>query len=179
MGVMEGVTLGVALLGAVLGVINTCWAIWRDRVRLKVVPLWIRPAGTDNRGNTYRVNSQYQGSLEANPDGQFAIRVINRGLFEVTIESVGLTRSGWIERHWRRSKLARKALLGDGDGIVVFPKRLAPRESIVVVCSYFGAELDHALAGTERVYASTSCGVDAFGGSRLLRALAGEASRLR
>lgn len=39
---IEGATLAIAVLGAVLGVINTCHALWRDRVRLRVEarPSW-------------------------------------------------------------------------------------------------------------------------------------------
>jgi len=37
---LDGLTLGVAGIGAVLGLINTVCALWRDRVRIRVKMLW-------------------------------------------------------------------------------------------------------------------------------------------
>jgi hypothetical protein len=40
MTLIEALTLALAVIGAVLGVINTVHALWKDRVRLKVTLCW-------------------------------------------------------------------------------------------------------------------------------------------
>lgn len=60
-------TLGVALLGAVLGVINTVRSNWQDRVKLKVsVSRWV----------------------DASRNSGIALTVVNLSVFAVTVESI-------------------------------------------------------------------------------------------
>lgn len=56
-------------LGAVLGVINTCHAISRDRVRIRVTPIWLL--------------SQH--------GRQMGIRIVNTSYMPVTINHIGFT----------------------------------------------------------------------------------------
>ncbi|GAB2493100.1 hypothetical protein GCM10027084_02190 [Pseudoxanthomonas sangjuensis] len=167
----EGMTFGVALLGAVLGVINTVWALYRDRVRLRVRAVWLsrvfQISGTTQlAGQT----SEFAGVLERSPDGHFGVRVTNLGFVEVTIDSMGLTSTGFFKRRFGR-RLQRSPIISDAMNAVSLPYRLKPRETITVWTARDEATVGKALAKAKRVYASTSCGVDVFGASGLLRAL--------
>ncbi|MBZ9977815.1 hypothetical protein [Mesorhizobium sp. BR-1-1-10] len=70
----NAVTLGVALLGAGLGIMNTWQAISADRVRLRVKP-------------AYAIGV---------PGGQvmFSIEVVNLSNFALTVAEVGFTLNG-------------------------------------------------------------------------------------
>src|SRR3546814_11210717 len=67
----EALTLGIAALGAFLGVMNTWQAINRDRVRLRVRPLSVMAIATGDQG--------------------YGIEVVNLSSFPVTVEEVGFT----------------------------------------------------------------------------------------
>lgn len=68
-GTKDGITLGIALLGAVLGVLNFWRAVTRDRVWLKVMlRSYITPAG-----------------------GGVCIEVINLSFLPVTVSQIGFT----------------------------------------------------------------------------------------
>jgi len=179
MGVVQGVTLGVALLGAALGVINTFWALWRDRVRLRLVPVWERGLVVLDDGQSMSVQTEFEAGLESNPDGRIGLRVINRGLVDVTIRSVGFTDAGVLVRTFRRARVRRRPILGDADGRVQLPCRLGARESITVWCADVGDQLDAKLAGVTRAYVSTDCGLTVYRTTPMLRRLAREARRLR
>lgn len=172
-------TIAGAAIGAVLGVINTWWALWRDRVRLLVIPLWHAGDVRMQNGQIARITSAYAGGLQRNPEGRFGVQVINRGFVEVTVVSVGITPSGLLDRHFFQSNFQRRFIGGDADGLVRLPHRLAPRESITIWCRYVGAELDASLRGAARVYVQTACGLNVFATSPLFRLLAREARTLR
>lgn len=167
MDVLDYVTVGAALLGAALGIVNTIWALWRDRVRLKVVPLWLSNVLTEGGAVVGTVSTEYPDGFERRPDGALGLRVINSGLIEVTVDGVGLTPSGWWHR-MRRSTLIRRTMSHDAFGAVQLPRRLAPRESVTLWASP-GGHMEGALRGAKRVYASTACGLDIFATSALLR----------
>jgi hypothetical protein len=65
-----GVTLGIALTGATLGVLNFWRSVTRDRVNVKVTP------------RRYATDSGLDG---------FCIEVINLGFIPITIDQVGFT----------------------------------------------------------------------------------------
>lgn len=64
----EGITLAIALLGAVLGIINLWRAFDRDRVRVRVLP---------------------RSYVTSHGDGGLCIEVINVGYIPITISQVG------------------------------------------------------------------------------------------
>lgn len=70
MNLTESITLSIALLGALLGIINTLISVNRDKPKIKVIPQWVLavPAG-------------YQS---------ISIEVINIGIVPVTVCEVGL-----------------------------------------------------------------------------------------
>jgi len=104
----EAVTLSIAVLGAVLGLINTWRSIDTSRVKLKVVP-----------GHAVLVGS-------ANPAYRFYVSVTNLGAFAVTIEELGFLYKGTD-----RKGVLVEYLLSDGGAL---PKRLEPRAGLTAYC---------------------------------------------
>jgi len=164
-------TFGIALLGAVLGVINTVRSMWRDRVKIRAVPVYQGRLLQVRDGRVGRVVTEFAHNLDNFPDGVVGIRVTNLGFLEVTIANVGFTASNLVTRH-RRSLFRRIPILDDAGGAVTFPRVLKPRESINVWAAGFDdVGFVDRLRTITRVYATTDCGVDVFGTSGLLRAL--------
>jgi hypothetical protein len=100
--IIDGITLSIAILGAVLGVLNTWRAIDRDRVKLKVIPKKATPVG-----NT--------------PDKRIrlCIDVTNLSTFPLTITEVGLRYYGTD----KRGAVVNPIIIDGG----AFPRRLEPR----------------------------------------------------
>ena len=169
MDTLEGITVVAAGLGVALGLINTVWALWRDRVRVRVTPMWGRYSSGGDGRCAGSVHSEFPGVLEQNPGGDFGVRVTNLGFVEVTISSVGFTPNRFFDRH-RPERLLRQAIAGDAAGLVAFPIRMPPRSSVIVWAAASPTR-DAVLRGATRVYASTACGMDVFATSRLLKAV--------
>lgn len=146
---LEIATLGVAILGAGLGIINTLQSIDRDRVKLRVTPK--------------TAFSFFPGAVETTTS--LCIEVLNRSTFPVTISEVGLTLHGTDKQF----KLFQPILHDGGP----FPRRLEPRSSFT---AYFepGAENHPAFASVKSAYAKTDCGETATGDSPALRSLVEE-----
>lgn len=140
----EGITLALAMLGAVLGVLNTWNAISQRRVRLRVKPAY---AFAVPAGNT-----------------MFGIEVVNLSNFAVTVTEVGFTLNG---RTLKRQRAAiPQPILIDGKP---WPRRLEARES---VSTYFDPrEVIGSGRQIGRAYVQTSCGEVAFGTSPALEQL--------
>jgi hypothetical protein len=100
------ITLALAVLGAVLGIINTWHGVSRSRVKLKVVPAHAIPFG------------------EVEESINFSIEVTNLSEFAVTIREVGLFHKGTK----KRSAMVKPIILDNGN----WPRRLEPRTSITV-----------------------------------------------
>lgn len=105
--IVQGITLGIALLGAVLGVINTWNSLSKSRVKLKVIPSHV---------------------IAEDSSIEFAIEITNLSAFPVTISDAGVLYHGTS---------ARGALIhpifSDGGQ---WPKRLEPRSSISIFSSF-------------------------------------------
>ncbi len=71
---MDGINLGIALLGAFLGIINFIIERMRDRFRLRV-------------RLKFSYMSDHAGNVEKNPG--LAIEVVNLNQYPVTISEVG------------------------------------------------------------------------------------------
>jgi hypothetical protein len=70
--IMQAITLAIAVLGAVLGVINTWIDLDKSRVKLKVTPAHAIPVGG------------------ADPRLQFSLTITNLSSFAVTIDDAGV-----------------------------------------------------------------------------------------
>jgi len=144
------VTLSLASLGAVLGVINTWKAIDHDRPKLKVIPKHAIPYGG------------------ADPRLTFCIEVINLGTFALTVREVGV----FYRTTTRRAPVAQPVLADGGPWL----RRLEPRSAVTV---YTSAEIlaPNREDGTVRcAYAMTDCGLTFEGNSPALEQLANAAT---
>ena len=148
--VTQAITLAIAILGAVLGIINTWRAIDRDRVRLRVVPQHAIPVGP---GMDKRV--------------RMCIEVTNLSTFPLTIAEVGVLFRGTE----KRGVVVQPIILDAGQ----FPRRSEARTAFSAYLSP-DAFLSHGAAQIRCAYAKTACGVVAKGDSPALRQMVEEAT---
>lgn len=150
--VKDMVLFGIAVVGAVLGVINTCTTYRRGKVRLKVLPgVYRNVAG----GALTRIE------MPEDPNERWDgvhIEVMNVGYLPVTVDGVG------FERHNGTRLTSLRHLMRDGGS---FPRRLEARASFTV---FFPG--DAALHGVKTAYANTACGCTFRGTSPVARHLA-------
>jgi len=132
MEIMGIVTFGIALLGAVLGIINTWRNINRDRVRLRVTPKQAIPFGAAEL---------------THPNINFCIDVINLSFFPLTISEVGVLHKGLDSRG-----AVFQPITLDGTSI---PRKLEAREAVSFYMEYPQPRDGHPLVSA---YAKTSCG---------------------
>ncbi len=142
MSVVESITLAIAVLGAVLGIINTWQALDRSRVKLRVRPMQAIPVGA------------------ADPRFTFCIEVTNLSAFAVTVHDVGVFYKGTQNR----GAYGNPVLL-DGKP---WPRRLEPRSSVTVYGQPPTRKSGHPI---KCAYARTECGVTQTGTSPALKAL--------
>lgn len=148
MTVVSSVTLGIAILGAVLGIMNTSMQYDKRRVKLRVVPkiayLMI------NRSDPFGVP-------------QLCIEIINLSDFPVTVSDVGLT-SGNVNKAKRISLV--NPLIYDGKA---WPRRLQSHESVTVYFEKgFGPDAPDYLI-MKKAYAKTDCGIARYANSPALK----------
>jgi len=138
----ELVTLIIALVGAVLGVINTSYSIFKDKVRIKVIP---------------KVADHYPNPNNRPPF--LCIDVTNLGLLPVTIREVGFK---------IKDSSKRIMLLQNPMNQQQLPYRLEPRSSITL---YSTDEETYSVAVQNgyNAYAYTDCGRQYYGKSRALK----------
>ncbi|WP_208668022.1 hypothetical protein [Pseudomonas arsenicoxydans] len=142
MTLVNGVTLALALLGAVLGVINTWHALDKSRVKLRIRPKHAIPfGGTDARLN-------------------FCIEITNLSAFAVTVEEAGVA----LDSPDKRLAYTSPVLIDEGG----WPRRLEPRTSVTI---YGQAPSTNGLR-LKCTYATTSCGVTKEGTSPAFRQMA-------
>lgn len=136
----DWITLGIALLGAVLGVWNA-WQAGRDRaVRFKV-----RATQAIGLGGPAPIC--------------LSVEVTNLSSFPITIEEVGVTVGK------PRGSLPRRAMIPPSNIVSgALPMRIEPRHSGTVVC--WARELPN--DGYDHAYARTSGGEISFGTSPAL-----------
>lgn len=141
--VVQAVTMAVAVLGAVLGIINTWHMIDRSRVKLRVRPAHAIPIGNVNESLT------------------FCIEVTNLSAFPVTVRDVGVFYHGTNHR----GAYAPPVLIDSGG----WPRRLEPRSSVTV----YGQKPDGSKEQPIKcAYAKTECGVTQTGTSPALKQIA-------
>jgi len=143
MSVIESVTLAIAVLGAVLGLVNTWHQLDRSRVKLRVRPKHAIPVGA------------------ADPRLTFCIEVTNLSAFAVTIEEAGVFYRGTDSR----GAYTQPVLLDGGS----WPRRLEPRSSVTVYGQSPIGKPGHPL---KCAYARTACGVTRNGNSPAFKQLA-------
>lgn len=139
----QAITLAIAVLGAVLGIINTWVALARHRIRLRVRPMW---------------------TIGGPPGAGFSIEVTNLSAFALTISEVGFVHGRAISKSPARTLIARRVLLDGGP----WPRRLDSREQVSV---YFDPNDVRGIDGLGKAYAKTLCGEISVGESGALKQL--------
>jgi hypothetical protein len=135
------ITFGIALIGAVLGIMNMWRSISHDKPKIKVIPV-----------RAYAV-----GGMDQRVD--FGIEVVNLGAVAVTVRELGLFHHGTATR----SVLTAPIMLDGG----TLPRRLEPRTSISV---YGRTDLLNGRTHPIRwAYAKTDCGLTFKGNSGALK----------
>ncbi len=138
--VIESITLSIAVLGALLGIINTWISVNRDKPKIKVIPQWafIMPAG-------------YQG---------ISIEAMNIGIVPVTVCEVGLF---LISKNQKLIDPRMNSL--DGRDLPVRPES---RSSISLLLSSEVLK-DANFERVSHAYARTQCGITVRGKSITLK----------
>jgi hypothetical protein len=144
MSTVEAVTFAIAVLGAVLGLVNTWHNLDKTRVKLAVRPKRAIPLGN------------------VDPRLTFCIEVTNLSSFAVTVSDVGVFYYGTKSR----GSIINPVLLDGG----VWPRRLEPRSSVTV---YGQKPTSYSTDDKIRcAYAITDCGVTRRGNSPALKQIA-------
>lgn len=139
---ITGVTLAIATLGAVLGIVNTLHQLNRDRVTLRVTP---------------KVMFRLQGQQASGP--RLCIEVINLSTFAVTVSMVGF-------RCKKYDLGLVPPIVFDGGS---WPRRLEPRQSVT---AFFNDDwrTNKDIPRVRWAVAVTECGVTRYGSMRRLKA---------
>jgi hypothetical protein len=138
------ITISIAAVGAVLGIINTWNSINQRRVRLRVVP-----------------KHAFFGNIGSAAGEMVCIEVVNLSAFAVGLCEIGFTISGDPKKAQRISIMA--PLTADHKPIA---RTLQSRQSVT---GYFEANCLH--PGIKKAYARTDCGVMVIGNSPALKSI--------
>jgi len=143
MTVIQIVTFSIAVLGAVLGIINTWHNLDKTRVKLKVTPAHAIPFGNVDKNL------------------KFCIQITNLSSFPLTISDAGVFFTGTKSRG-----SIINPVFSDGGN---WPKRLEPRTSVSVYSEIPEAPAGHKI---KCAYAITQCGEVCTGTSGALNQIA-------
>ena len=145
MTIVQAITLAIALLGAVLGLINTWHNLDKDKLKLKVVPKRAIPVGS------------------ADPNLTFCIEITNLSSFAVSVDEAGVFYRGTKNRGG-----IIVPVFSDGGS---WPRRLEPRSSVTVYSQAPHSRSGHRI---KCAYARTQCGRTVTGISPALSQIANE-----
>lgn len=143
--VFQAVTLAIAAIGAVLGIINTWRAIDQNRVKLKVVPTHAIPYG------------------DAPRNIRFCVQVTNLSQFAVTLDDAGVL----FYRTNSRGSIVNPVFADNGS----WPRRLEPRSSVSIYSEIPRFRPGYKI---KCAFARTQCGRTKTGVSPALREIANE-----
>ncbi|RLW62678.1 MAG: hypothetical protein B6D73_18285 [gamma proteobacterium symbiont of Stewartia floridana] len=143
---VESITLAIAVLGAVLGVINTWVGLSKEKVKLIVTPKHAIPVG---------------GAPE---HLEFCVEVVNLSAFPVTVSEVGVFYRGTDKR-----SVIPNPITSDGKP---FPRRLESRSGVTL----YSEKPRPLVNGKRMkcAFAKTDCGVVVKGNSPAFRQIANE-----
>lgn len=138
---LQAITLGIAVLGAVLGVLNTWRTFSNDRVRLRV---------------------REHGMATTDGDRGIGIEIVNLSTFPVIISTMGLHLTAGA----RHIQLVEPFFLLGGK----LPYRLEPRAACTAF-QPIGALPEDVWTIVKHAYVTTACGVTKTGPGRVFRKL--------
>ena len=113
--IIQAITIAVALLGAVLGILNTWHNLKKDKVKLRVYP-----------SNAYKFSQTYSG--EVNDEEGVSIDVTNLSFIPITITEIGFANFYLFTGKLKGKKsipLNIESLVG-----ITLPHRIEPRDSV-------------------------------------------------
>jgi hypothetical protein len=145
-GLRDFLTIGCAVLGAGLGIINTVTSLNQRRVKLRVIPKTAAGIG----------GGVFSHTTELLPNSVPAIEVINLSAFPVTIAEAGFTLTG-----------SKARVVCPPQSVIdhkPWPRRLEARESVTVYFPPYAFPSNLYLA-----YAETDCQERRFGNSPALK----------
>ena len=149
MTIFNTLTFGIALIGAILGIINTWFAYDKDRrVKLRVVPKFAFPVG---------------GAEYMYPEKMISIEVVNLNSFPVTISQIGFLLHGTKDR-----LVLTIPIIPDNKP---FPRRLESRSSFAVYGMYPTEETREKYKKIRCAFAETECGIITTGNSPALKSI--------
>lgn len=150
------ITLAIAVLGAVLGIINTLMQIDKSRIKIGVIPK-IAFFVDDILVNSLLRPDATQGSPE---ERRLCVEVVNLSSFPITVNEVGFGK-----RILSRARhVLVPPLILDGKP---WPRRLEPREAVIVYTER-GVRFSPQ-PSPKRAYAATACGEVRYGTSKALK----------
>ncbi len=151
--IKDGITLSIAAVGAVLGVVNTLHSFNQKRVKPRVVPKY---AHLVNGGVFSR--SEPIGRVGSLDNEEGCIEVINLSTFAVNIGQIGFTQKMDAKQI---KMMIPEPMTADKKP---FARRLEPREAVT---GYF--PLGGFTQNIKKAYAQTDCGTVAYGTSPALK----------
>jgi len=152
MNLITGITLGIALVGVVLSVINTKHLLNRDRIILRVTPQWLRT-----------------------PEGEplsLGVEIINLSYIAVGIEEIGF----FLSRRRNSKKILLTDIIPTNEAPFSFPYVLQSRSSMTVAVPGY-ILISKELKDVKCAYARTSCGLIFRGNSGALKQAVYKAKR--
>jgi len=125
-GLVHDVTIAAAAVGAVLGVLNLWFAIWRERVRLRV-RFFVVKEKPDSVGELWEVLATMLPGEEIDnfPGTACGIEVVNLSLYAVTIEEVAFRKG--LKPGSNRSVIVEAKGAKNQPHTIQFPARLEAR----------------------------------------------------
>lgn len=157
----QAITLGIACLGAILGLLNTWHHLARSRVRLRVVPKLALKLKNGNLAFS-RATPMVQEYLQKGTPCRLCIEITNLSAFPITICEVGLGRAAK-----QRTPLFTP-VLSSGK---TWPPRLDSRETVTAYGQVNDLQLSACAAYAGVAYAMTDCGKKAHGTTPILKEL--------
>jgi len=150
MNLITGITLGIALVGLVLSVINTMHSLNRDRIILRVIPEW---------------TNEYSRPF-------LRVKVINLSHIAVSIEEIGF----FLSRRRNSKKIPLTDIIPTDESPFSFPYMLQPKFSVpIIVSDEIIASKE--FKDVKYAYARTSDGSTFKGNSSALKQVVNEAKR--
>jgi hypothetical protein len=136
------ITFAIAVIGAILGIINTVYAIDKDRVKLKVRPVFGYTFGAPHLKEKY-----------------IGIEIINLSTFPVSINQAGFM----LEKTTQRAVIPRPLTT---QGAIYLPYKLPSREKITLYADYDNIMDDPILI--KCAYCETECAILVKGKSKAI-----------
>lgn len=172
MDIPTAITLAIAVLGAVLGIINTWQAITRDRIRLRVIPkIYFEYGDTVLIGEIIPAPESRLSRLIRDSMGRkidFCFEIVNVGLIPVVVSEVG-----FLMRNTKERCFITRPRISDGGS---WPRRLEARQAITILVPH-SDEARLIYSDLKCAYAATACGLTFKGTSRIFREVVRRARR--